>query len=181
MQISPSQTQRLRKGSASAWRMSHSVKEGPIARIRTFFGVAPVIMNPPTPTFSSVCTRIRVDRLTNSVGGGGVGVAVGLGLSGVGVGVIDGTAVAVGVTDGVGVGVPHSPSVIVIVYQHATRMRLRDYPSPCQIGRSRSGQPDSARGLSRCRCSPRNHRSRQVAQPKDFHRQDRSSPCSLLK
>ena len=87
-----------------------------MARRSTIFGAFPEMMNPPMPTLSPVCTRIRVDRLIawvmpGEADGDGDAVALGLGLGdavalGLGVGVV-GVTVGVGVagvTVGVGVG-----------------------------------------------------------------------------
>ena len=66
-------------------------------------GTVPVMMKPPMPTLSPVCTRIRVERLMALVVGVALGVAVGLGTivaDGVGVGV-GGMIVAVGLGLGV--------------------------------------------------------------------------------
>src|SRR4051794_36175386 len=79
-----------RTGSASA--LGTLVMEGPIARIMTRLGTLPVIIKPPMPTLSPVCTRIRVERLRACDPGLGVAVAVA-----VGAGVAVGAAVAVGV------------------------------------------------------------------------------------
>src|ERR1700730_921380 len=103
-------------GSASASTTLWRVNVGPIARIITCFGMLPVMMKPPMPTLSPVCTRIRVERLITfdvdvglGVGvGGGAAVGVGAGVViGVGVWVVTGAAVAVAVAvaDGVVVAV----------------------------------------------------------------------------
>src|SRR6266446_9708891 len=97
-------------GSASGLGTPELANEGPIPRRTTRLGSLPVMMNPPMPTFASVRTRMRVDRLSGRVAiGVPVGVVVGVGV-GVPVGVTVGEAVGVGegvgggVTPGVGVG-----------------------------------------------------------------------------
>src|SRR5438105_15963183 len=99
-------------GLASASAIPEAASEGPIARMMTFFGSEPVMMNPPIKTLSPPSTRRRVEMLSNfpkpgvEVGPGvGVGVAVGVG-AGVAAGVGVGVTVGVGVGVGVGLGVP---------------------------------------------------------------------------
>ena len=94
-----------RNGSASGFGTPDEFKEGPIARTRTCFGLAPVMMKPPMPTLSPVPTRIRVERFRAWLGVG-VGLAVGVAVAlAVAVGVEVGVDVAVAVALGVEVAV----------------------------------------------------------------------------
>src|SRR6266436_9737441 len=82
-------------GSASGLGTPEIANEGQIARRTTRLGALPVMINPPMPTFASVRTLMRVERLTACEGGVGVGVGVGVG-----------DALGVGVGLAVGVGLP---------------------------------------------------------------------------
>src|SRR6266436_10035431 len=62
-------------GSASGLGTPELANEGPIARRTTRLGALPVMMNPPMPTFASVRTRIRVERLS-ACAAPGVGVGL---------------------------------------------------------------------------------------------------------
>src|SRR5205085_11824714 len=84
-------------GSASGLGTPELANEGPIARRTTRLGALPVMMNPPMPTFASVRTRIRVERLSAWAG------------AGVGVGLPATVAVAVAVAPTVAVGVAVAP------------------------------------------------------------------------
>src|SRR5664279_415739 len=78
-----------------------------MARRSTVLGTVPVMMKPPMPTLSPVCTRIRVERLIALVVGVALGLAVGLGtIVAVGLGAIvaDGLGVGVGMIVAVGLG-----------------------------------------------------------------------------
>ena len=55
------------------------VNEGPMARMMTCFGTAPVMVKPPMPTLFPVSVRMRVDRFNACAAGVAVGVAVGVG------------------------------------------------------------------------------------------------------
>src|SRR5437762_5592198 len=98
-------------GSASGLGTPKLANEGPIPRRTTRLGSLPVMINPPMPTFASVRTRIRVERLSACAAPGvGVGlpatVAVAVAVAPtVAVGVAVGVNVAVGVTVGVNVAV----------------------------------------------------------------------------
>src|SRR5450432_4277829 len=101
-------------GSASALGTPNWVKEGPMARRSTCFGALPVMMNPPIPALSPVCTSMRVERLMACAADAGVGVAVGVAV-GVGVGVAVGVVVGVGLDSGVFVAVAVGVAVAVAV------------------------------------------------------------------
>src|SRR2546423_358815 len=88
------------------------VKDGPIPRMSTCFGMLPVMINPPIPELSPVSVRMRVERLTAWVGG--VGVAVGVAVA-VAVGATVAVAVAVGATVAVAVAVAVALAVAVAV------------------------------------------------------------------
>src|ERR1044072_1420825 len=53
--------------------------EGPRARMTTFFGALPVIINPPIIMLSPLCTRMRVEMLSACAFRCGRGLADGLG------------------------------------------------------------------------------------------------------
>src|ERR1051326_7756053 len=57
-----------RYGSRNGFGTPAWVRDGPIPRIRTCFGVVPEMMNPPMPTLSPVWTRILVERLRACAG-----------------------------------------------------------------------------------------------------------------
>src|SRR5256885_16618772 len=85
--------------------------DGPIARMTTFFGSLPVMMNPPIIALSPDSTRPRVAMLSGWDGGAALGDAVATGVAlwvtvadGVEEGVVAGGAVAVAGGVGVGVG-----------------------------------------------------------------------------
>src|SRR3977135_2018173 len=80
-------TSRVGSARTSAAVKPNLVNEGPMARMMTCFGTAPVMVKPPMPTLFPVSVRMRVDRFSVCEGGVAVGVAVG-----VGVGVGEGTA-----------------------------------------------------------------------------------------
>ena len=102
-------------------------------------GAVPEIMNPPMPTFSPVCTRIRVDRLTACAAGVALGVGVGAGVRvGVGVGAggvgVGETGVGVGVGGvGVGVSVGLGVGVGVGLAQLPVSVRLAAVTDPASV------------------------------------------------
>src|SRR5947207_14423065 len=91
-------------GSASGLGTPKLANEGPIPRRTTRLGSLPVMMNPPMPTFASVRTRIRVERLS-ACAAPGVGLGVTSGAVAVAVAVAVGVSVGVNVAVGVTVGV----------------------------------------------------------------------------
>src|ERR1043166_609548 len=107
-------------GSASVLGTPNCASEGPMARRSRCFGPDPVMMNPPMPTFSPVCTSIRVERLGACAPGTGLGEGVGVGDGdgdgeGLGVGVGSG---GVGVGVAVGVGDPKTsqgPTTVTVI------------------------------------------------------------------
>src|SRR5450755_1812802 len=97
------------RGLASTFGTPKFAREGPAARMSTFFGALPCTMKPAISTLAPVPTCSRVDMFPSVAGlGVGVGVAVGVPVGvaiGVPVGVAVGVPVGVGVAAGVGVGV----------------------------------------------------------------------------
>src|SRR5450432_511974 len=87
----PEEFNSSRMGSLSAPGKKEE-REGPIARMITFFGCVPVMINPPIRTLSPVSTRKRVEMFPKMLG---LAVGVGVGLD---------VGVAVGVGVGLGVG-----------------------------------------------------------------------------
>src|SRR5207237_6090272 len=98
----PAESCNSKTGSASTPEKK-AESDGPIARTITFFGWAPVIMNPPMRTLLPVSTRRRVEILPKTLEDGvplAVGVADGV-AEGVTVGVTVGLTVVVAVGEGV--------------------------------------------------------------------------------
>src|SRR5450755_2827410 len=82
------------RGLASTFATPKFAREGPAARMSTFFGALPCTIKPAISTLAPVPTCRRV-AMFPSVAGLGVGVGVGVGV---------GTGLGVGVDIGVGVG-----------------------------------------------------------------------------